>query len=301
MTGARPIIEGPVFTGLPYGLWDSIQHPDFNGPHWQNGVTWQDFCPSTTGDTVYNDCLSVTGVGGSPPPMSSLTANVTRTDRGATPFTLYAEFDASPVGLDAAGTRAQAEYHLGRVEDYALEHAFWTGQAGGQQVVWPHLAANAALLDPNGITLQTAASAVVTGTGTDVVQALGQVEGALATCYGGQGVIHIPRLAVPAFDAWDLIKDDGTGKLYTKAGNLVVLGGGYPGSSPAGAVPAAPLAWIYATGQVFGFRSDVMIRHMPETFDRSANTERRQALRTYVLGFECCLIAAQINVSVPFA
>lgn len=298
MTGARQIIAGPGFSGLPYRLWNSIQQPDFNGSHWQNGVTWQDFCPSTSTDTTYSDCLSVTGVGGQPPLAPALASNVTVTNRGATPFTVYAEFDCSPVGnIDP---RAQADVALSRVEDYAVERAFWTGQAANQQVVWPHLAANAQLLDTNGIVLQSAASQAVTGSNVDVVQALGQLEGSLATCYGGKGVIHIPRLAVPAFDAWNLITDDGTGKLVTKAGNTVILGGGYPGTSPAGVQPAAPQCWIYATGQMFGFRSEVMVRTMPETLDRVANTIKAQAERTYVLGFECCLIAAQINVSVPF-
>ena len=55
------------------------------------------------------------------------------------------------------------------------------------------------------------------------------------------------------------------------AGNLVVPGVGYTGSSPAGVAPAAGTSWIYATGAMFGFRSDVYAREFPGTFDRAKN------------------------------
>lgn len=299
MAGGRQIVEGPAFSVLPYSLWDAIQHPAPDGPHWQNGITWQDFCPQVP-DTMYDECLTVTGSGGAPPAFPTLPAggNVLSVNRGATPFTVYAEFDCSPIGLDASGDRATAESALAKLESYSVERAFWTGQAGNQAVVWPHLAANAQFLDTNLIVLQNAATPVVTGTGVDVTDALGQLESQLAACYGGRGVIHIPRLALPTFVAWQLVHDEG-GQLYTTAGNLVVPGGGYPGTSPAGAAPAAGQSWIYATGQVFGYRSDVVIRRMPENFDRIENTVRAIAYRTYVIGYECCLIAAQIATGVP--
>lgn len=299
MAGARLIIDGPDFSGMPYGLWDSVQHPDVAGPHWMNGVTWQDVCATGPVFTTYDDCAAVTGTGGIPANPANLAANTTRTDRGATPFTVYTEFDASPVGLDAIGQRAEAETQLARIEATQVEAAFWTGSAGGQSTVWPHLAANAVLLDGDSITLQTAASPLVTG-GANITTALGQVEYQLAQCYGGQGYIHVPRSVLPLLTAWKLLDwthaDEGV--LCTKAGNRVVVGGGYPGTSPSGATPSAGTAWIFATGAVFGFRSDIVVRDMPSTFDRSKNTVRRQALRTYLFGWECCHIAALVNLGV---
>ena len=53
MAGARQIIDPPVFTTLPYGLWDAAQKPAANGPHWQQGVTWIERCP--TGATTYDE------------------------------------------------------------------------------------------------------------------------------------------------------------------------------------------------------------------------------------------------------
>lgn len=299
MAGARLIIDGPSFHGMPFGLWDSVQHPQSNGPHWMNGLTWQDFCANVAAFTTYDACAAVTGTGGNPSAPANLAANVTRTDRGCTPFTVFAEFDASPVGLDAAGQRAQAETALARIENTAVEAAFWTGVAGGQATVWPHLAANSVLLDSDQITLQTAASPLVTG-GANIATALGAVEYQLALSYGGQGYIHVPRSVLPLLTAWKLLDwtHAADGVLCTKAGNRVVVGGGYPGTSPGGAAPSSGTSWIYATGQVFGFRSDIVVRELPSTLDRTKNTIKRIAERTYTFGWECAHIAALVNLGV---
>lgn len=291
MAGARQIIDPPAFTPLPYGLWDAVQKPTAPA-HWQQGVTWIEHCP--TADTTYDECISVTGTG-EPPAPAAKTDNVDQTFRGATPFTVYARFDCSPVGV--AGAETVARDALARVEQQQVEAAFWTGTAGAQEVVFPHLAADAEVLDAQGIVLQTVASECVTG--VDVVHALGELEQCLADCYAGQGVIHIPRSALPTFAAWNLVREV-DGQLLTTAGNVVVVGGGYTGSSPAGAAPAAGTTWIYATGAVFGYRSDeVFFTNVRDSLDRAENTIAMIAERTYVIGFECCLLAALINLGVP--
>lgn len=292
MAGARQIVDPPAFSPLPYGLWDATQVRSADSPHWQNGVTWVERCPD--GGTTYDECLAVTGTGGPPPEPPAKADNVDQTFRGATPFTVVAEFDCSPVGLRDAETVASDA--LARVEQQQVEAAFWTGSAGAQTVVFPHLAADTEVLDAQDIVLQTAASPAVTG--ADAAQALGELEADLATCYAGQGIIHVPRVALPTLAAWNLVEER-DGRLYTTAGNLVVVGGGYTGSGPDGAAPADGTAWIYATGAVFGYRGDVQVRSPRESIDRSANTMRMIAERTYVLGFECCLLAAHIVLGVP--
>lgn len=297
MAGFRQIIEGPDFTPLPNFLWEAAQHPATTGgnAHWQQGVSWIERCGGA--GTTYEECLAVTGTGGTPAAGASLASNVTQSNRGATPFTVYAEFDCAPVGQDYAQDKAAEA--LARMEGYQTSRAFWTGTAGGATTVWPHLAANATLDDPQGIRLQTAASPLVTG-GDDAAVALGQIESSLAQCYGGQGVIHIPYSALPTFTSRMLIMPESpTGPLRTLAGNLVVPGVGYTGSSPAGAAPAAGTSWIYATGAVFGFRSDVYVREFPGTFDRAKNTVKMMASRTYLFGFECCHFGALVTLGVP--
>ncbi len=288
---ARQLIELPtVFTSLPYGLWDTLQTPSPDGVHWQQGVTWEDRCP--TGDSTYDECLSVTGTGAPPEPPAK-TANVVQTNRGALPFTVYAEFDCSPVGLGNAQSVAQDA--LARVEQQQVEEAFWTGVAGGQTVVFPHLAANSEVLDGD-IVLQTVATPVVTG--ADAVHALGVLEQELAECYAGQGLIHVPRSALATLSAWNLIRED-NGRLLTPGGNLVVAGGGYPGTGPDGSAPADGTTWIYATGAAWAYRSDVYFSQVRDSLNRSSNTLRMLAERTYLVGFECCHLAAHIVLGVP--
>lgn len=290
---ARQLIDLPVvFTPLPYGLWDAIQTPSVDGPHWQNGITWTERCPA--GDTTYDECIAVTGTGSAPEPPAK-TANVEQATRGALPFTVIAEFHCTPVGLGDAQTVARDA--LDRIEQQQVETAFWTGTAAGQQVVFPHLAADTEALDGD-VVLQPVATPVVTG--ADVAQALGALEQELADCYKGQGLIHVPRSALPTLAAWNLARlDESSGRLVTPSGNIIVAGGGYTGTGPDGTEPDAGTTWIYATGAAWGYRSDVYLTQVRDSLDRTSNLLRMQAERTYLVGFECCLIAAHIALGVP--
>lgn len=291
MAGARQIVDPPAFTLLPYGLWDAAQQRTPGNPHWQQGITWVERCPD--GGSTYDECLAVTGTG-APPAPAAKADNVDQTFRGATPFTIFAEFDCSPVGLgDAASV---AEDALARVEQQQVEAAFWTGASGGQEVVFPHLTADTQVVDAQDIVLQPAATTCVTG--ADAAHALGALEDCLADCYAGQGLIHVPRAVLPTLAAWSLVVER-DGALFTTGGNRVVVGGGYTGSAPDGSAPAAGESWIYATGAVFGYRGDVRAWAPGESIDRAENTMQMIAERTYVLAFECCLLAAHLQLGVP--
>lgn len=296
MAGARPIVNPPAFTPLPYGLWDVAQKPT-PPDHWQQGVTWIDQCP--VGDTTYDECLTVTGTG-SPPAPPAKAPTLEQTFRGATAFTVFSEFDCSPVGL--ADIDTVAEMALARAEHSQVERAFWTGTAGGQPgIVLPHLAADADVFDANGILLQPAA--VIAAEGTDAVTldpatAFGELEQQLDQCYGGEGVIHVPRFVLPTLVALRVVGlTDGV--FRTASGNLVVVSGDYPGTRPDGTAPAAGTSWVYATGPVFAYRGDVFATQRDQSFDRAENTVRMIAERTYVLGFSCCLLAALMDLGVP--
>jgi hypothetical protein len=302
----RQLIDPPTFTPTPFGLLTTVDFPTVDNDYWQNGVTYQPMCAgSSLGDSTYDECIAVTGVGGTPPP-ANLTSNVSTKARGATSFTVYAEFDCAPIGNAQAqeiATRA-----LAMTEPWQVEHAFWTGLVGGvANVAMPHLAANTQILDSGGIMLQSAATDVgVTGVGSPFVNgdlpnmgvAIGLLEQALANCYGGVGVIHIPELALPTMGAMGDYKGP---TLTTSNGNKVAVGGGYPGTGPNGASRSGNSCWIYATGNVFALRSPIRVR-APQgaaAFDRTTNTMKMIAERTYVLGWDCCHFAIQAALGVP--
>lgn len=296
MAGIRGIVDGPGFVALPNALWDAAQHPAAAGPHWQQGVTWTDWCGGA--DTTYVDecSVTVTGTGGGAPPAPPIAPTASGVDRGATAFTVYAAFDCSLIGLPDVDQAAEA---LERSEALQVSRAFWTGQAGGQATVWPHLAADTVLDDPQGIQLQTAADAVVSAA-DDPATVIGRLEAALAEQYGGEGVVHVPVAALATLKARSLVRrDDADGTLRTPGGHRVVAAAGYTGAGPDGAAPAAGAVWLYATGALFGYRSEVAVRDFPGTFDRATNTVRKQASRTYLFGWECAHLAALMTLGVP--
>lgn len=297
MGGPRLIIDPPSFTSSPYGLLSVAQLFDSSKSHWQNGVTWESRCMQTMGASTYDECIAVTGSGSVPEP-SPKVHNTAQVLRAATPFTPYTRFDCSPVGNADAARMAQDA--LAQSEAWQVERAFATGLVDGKTIAFPHLAANADVFDPNGgAQLQSAATVVTSGAAVDVASALGLLEEGLANCYNGRGIIHVPRRVLPTLDMHGIIRVV-DGHLETLQGNLVSAGAGYPGTSPTGVAAASGEAWLYATGAVFYLRGDVRILPtMPGSLDRSNNTIEQIAERTYVLGWDCCHVAAQAKYGVP--
>ena len=56
---------------------------------------------------------------------------------------------------------------------------------------------------------------------------------------------------------------------------------------------------MYATGAAFGYRSNVFFTQVRDSLNRATNTLRMQAERTYLIGFECCHLAAHTVLGVP--
>lgn len=301
----RTIVDPPVYTPSPYGLLAAADLRSVTD-HELAGVTWRDQCggAGTTVDYCISSAPVITGSGS----VVAKSANSPFSHWGATPFTVYVETDCSPVDYydnrDAIIRRALDKY-----ESYWVEHAFWTGYAndnstGGTPManaVLPHLASNGAITEQDfgvTITLQQSAT-VVTGAALNVLDALGVLEGALAKCLNGTGTIHVPQALAPSLA---LILQRRGNQFITPNGNVAVIGSGYPGTAPAGTNPALGTCWMYATGPVFGYRSDARIVGDPtQTIDRSTNTMKVIIERTYVLGYGCCLLAQLVNTSSFFA
>lgn len=283
MAGPRNLVSPPTFTDRNYGLLSVVQ-PRYDEPdaHWRNGVTFQDIC-GLAGTTYDPFCVT----GNTP---AEKAGNVTVETYGALPFTVFGEVDCSPVGYSQEEQRQRAVDALTRNESWQVERAFISGRAGGDtNIVYPHLAHNAEVVDTLGITLQCAATQVTGSTVLDVVEGLDRLEAAIGNCYGGQATIHLPLSLAESMIAWGLIKPDGVQMKTAGAGNLVAIGAGYDGRSPAGAVSSAAL-WVYATPPVFAYRSAPETFTFKEMLDRDVNTLKTIVERTYVLGFACCCL-----------
>ncbi len=287
MAQPRMIVEPPGFTPAPYGLLSVVEVRSAESAHWQMGVQWEEFCGPIS--TTWEQCFTVSPTASGEPPGKVGSGDETF---GATPFTVFSQIDCSAPGFYDDSENDSIAL-MSRWEQWQIEEAFWTGAAGGAlNVVYPHLAANAEVVD-NGETLQLAAT-VPTATATDPATALGIVENALADCYPGIGVVHIPAELLPRFVEAYLVYRDGA-RLKTYAGNLVAAGSGYPNTSPAGATsPVDGSGWIYATPPVFMYRGPLRTMPAPSTLDREVDTVHALSERTVVLGYSCCLAAAPV-------
>jgi hypothetical protein len=297
------------FTPAPYGLLDTATELPQLGRHWQQGLTWEPLCAA--GFTTYSRCLvvvrgvsdaeeepvgpDVPGDEGGPVDPDAKEASTFHQIRGATPFAAVAQIDCSPVAGPERIHRMSAEA-LTRSEGSQVEATFWTGQAAGQEVVWPHLAADTPLIEPQagGAVLQPAAEVLNGGTAVGVTTALGLLEEALGDCYDGVGTLHVPRALIPAMADHSLIEAR-AGLLNTTLGTKVAAGRGYPGTGPDG-TETPGVRWVYATGEVFYQRGEIFQPSVVESFDRERNTVRAMAERAYVLGWDCCLLAIPVTV-----
>ncbi len=281
-TRFRKPVAPPLFTPPSYTLLDYVQWVDDPDPHWQLGISYEVFCGAT--GLTFDRCIAQdSNEVANPRKLPSAYMQM----RGATPFTVYAEIDCSPPGFwDNAEANVAAQ--LARTESYDVEFAFWSGAVSGVgNIALPHLASNAAIIDSDGVTLQTAASVPVTGT-FDVVEGLGVIEQYLADCYVGTGLIYV---TLPVFEELvnALVVFRSGARWITAKGNYVVPGGGFPGTSPAGAAPATGTAWMYATGALMGYRTNIrQFNTLEESFNRQINTLSMIVERTYVLGWDCC-------------
>jgi hypothetical protein len=295
-TSARKLVAPPSFTPPPVGLSlvDAVTWRDDS--HWQAGIAWQDIC-DPEGASTYDECVLQNAFGldaPAEPPAKALTA--VRSMWGATPFTLFEEVDCSSVGFYEDSTD-EVRRAFEESEQRRLENVFWTGTvAGTANLQFPHLAASGALgtTEANGFFTQLQlATTVVTGTALCAEVALGMIEAAFRNCSRGAGILHVPVGLIPILDeAYLLNKVDG--KLFTTNGNRIVVGSGYPGTAPDGSTTPGAL-WIYITPQIFGYRSDVRTFKREETLDRAVNTVKAIAERSYVLAYDCCLLAIPVS------
>lgn len=294
MTGLPRRYTAPAaYAPLPFNLFGVVQWINDPDVHYGLGMQWQPLCPG--GGSTFDGCI-VSG-GGTPPAKAS---NASLGLRGATPFTVFTEVDCSAPGWWDR-SEEYASIALSQVETYVVEQVFWTGTVAGiANAQYPHLAANTVVTEASQstggpTTLQTAAT-VVTGSVVDVVEGLGLLEQQLADCYkGGRGVIHVTQALLDHLAANLLIVKDGP-TYRTWNGNLVVPGGGYRGTSPAGVTPAVGSSWMYATGPVFGWRGPIrVLGDRTQRFDRTTNSTKTIVERTYTLGFDCCHLAVQVS------
>lgn len=284
VSAGQPLVPAPTRTPLSYGLLSVSQTPIDTNEHWRLGVRYEpDAC---TPDNLTFEVCPATGS-----PEIKLPTD-TWTTRAANPVTIYALPICGPVGnWDDYEQRVTRAFTSG--EARAIEREFWTGENG----LLPHLAADTEVSGTgfdSEVVIQTAADVLVTGA-VDITEGIALLEEALATCYGNEGVLHVPPIAVAHLQARHLVTVDGP-RLRSPSGHLVAAGAGYVGSAPDGTGPTDGVYWLYATGAIFVRRGALTLTSSKQqALDRERNDVVLVAERTYVVGWDCCHFAVPVR------
>lgn len=265
-TGVTP----PTFTPWPVGLFSVAPPVAFSDPHEAGGVDWRPEPWDATGTTSYADsCDDPAGV----------TDKTFATGIGyveADAFSVIAGEVCPPVGvpLDERARRMQAA--LINTEQRAVEAVLWTGDTANGETILPSFEGS-----------------TDTALGTFSIRAaLAALEGALASTYGGVGIIHAPADAATWLTMVGEVSLVGA-RLRTRSGTLVVSGGGYPGTGPAGEAKPAGGSYLFATGAVSVRRGEIVpLGEFPSNLDRSLNDLASIGERTYVVGWDGPLLSA---------
>lgn len=159
-------------------------------------------------------------------------------------FAIYITEDCTTISVasDLEGFRQRANVVLEATQSFALEHALASGV--------DQLPGNKFMGDPDLVSLATNVSARV---------GISYLENAIGAT-GRRGMIHItPAVAIAAGVALDNL-DNPQPVLITPSGNVIVVGAGYIGAAPPGkTAPAATKDWIFATGPVAAYLSEILV------------------------------------------
>ncbi|WP_412475384.1 hypothetical protein ACK8HH_17135 [Gordonia sp. LUNF6] len=229
--------------------------------HWQNGVEYAtNPTPGGVADEVSCDPIDPADLPEGVPVVTD------------DPLRVHTGFTCKHPGLTRDEIQAYARNKLTAGEGPAVERS-----------VWPTIIADAT---------------TIAGTGAvSLLAGLGDLEAWLYESYGGTGVIHVPRGALPFLVKAKQIVVGSGGSLTTVLGTKVSAGA-YPGTGPAAAEPAAGAAWIAATAAVQVRRSETKVRtdNGAAYFDHRDNSVIGLAERLYVVSWEHLAAAVQITL-----
>lgn len=275
LTGRETLSQSPNRVNVRPGLFNAAMGPLPLSMHARIGGN--QYLTGVCGDVECYSVLCQTDGGRGTKTFDDAPVTVT-----GDPFVVYSSITCSPVGMTDQQLQTYLSDQLIANEQAKVESVF-SDQSCGQA---PGLANNASVT-------------TVTAAAVDPVESLSLLENGLAAVYGQVGVIHVPIIMAAYYSNLHLTEryDANERCWYTHAGNKVVFGN-YSGKTPAGAAPTADQVYVYATGQVTVWRdSEVFTTDRAMTLQRTNNKVTAVMERTYVVSFECAVLAAQTKLT----
>lgn len=203
----------------------------------------------------------------------------------ALPFVVYASINCGSAGYTPEYLEAKVRRKLLAVEQTGVEEALWSGAMGG-----------VALASTPTLIGATAGFHTNLGTATGINTAVGILEDYAAGVYGYVPTIHAETRVAALLGAGGFLRKDGN-VLRTPLGSAVSFGGGYPGTSPAGAAAVAAHAWLYISGRVTLWRApDVFVPPARQVLNRSTNQYNLIAEREWLGAIDCFVAAIDVTL-----
>lgn len=294
--------------GRSHGLLVSLEPHHLDDPHWQAGIEWESDCsvdlsstlPSCPDDELLAPLLTETedSILTESSEDIVLESPITKSTDGslvfcnAEPFTVYGSYKCSTVGRPVSEAHAIALGRLKRNKERAIEQIFWTGNTTVGSVS-PSLQGGNDSCGVLPVDLTPLAGALST------VSAIATLESAIADCIpGGVGVIHFNYGFLP-YMASNYLVNEKDGKFYSPSGQLIIAGAGYPGTGPGNIPAAAGETWLFATGPMAVYESDIFYTaNEDQSIDRRVNSITYIAEQTFSVIWECCLFAVRVALCV---
>lgn len=252
------LVQTPTLVPPRAGLLSVAELVPTAGNHWLNGVEY-----ATNGAAAVADDISCDPI--IPADLPEGVPFVTDE-----PMRVHGGFTCKHPGLTKDEVNQQARDRFTAGEGPAVELGIWSR------------------IQDDATSLGAAPVSIPTG--------LGDLEEWLYESYGGTGVLHVPRAAIPHLAAADQIVNT-NGTLTTVLGTKISAGA-YPGTGPADAAPAAGAVWVAATAAVQVRRSEIKVRTEPGAsyFDFTDNSVVGLAERIYVVSWEHLAATAQLQL-----
>lgn len=268
---APQYIDTPPTPPRPYGLFDVALGPmAFPVPASEAGGVI--YVPDTCEDDVFLYAMNC------PPVSGSKTFSTNESPISGAPFAVVTSYTCGAQGFSFEEVEQKVRTRMMLREQRAVERRVWQGSPLGGIGGIPGLFTSATTL--------TAAGCI-----TEAVEVLEQQ---LADAGVVGGILHMrPGMAAHMAQAH---LTERVGRQYTTyLGTPVVFGQGYDGTGPAGQATTTNDEYIYASGRVLIWQSDVFVPPLRETFDRATNQQMALAERIYAVAIECGVWAVQVT------
>lgn len=272
IVNAPYLIETPPAPPRPYGLFDvSLGPMAFPVPASEAGGVI--YVPDTCEDDVFLYQMNC------PPVSGSKTFSVNESPVSGAPFGVVTSYTCGSIGYTFEEVEQKVRTRMALREQRAVERRVWQGSPLGGIGGIPGL-------------FQAATTLTAAGCITEAVEVLEQQ---LADAGVIGGIIHArPGMAAHFAQAHLLEKGPGRSQV-TRLGTPVCFGQGYDGTGPQGQAVSTNDEYIYASGRVLIWQSEVFVPPLRETFDRSLNQQMALAERIYAVAIECGVWAVQVT------